>query len=82
MINTARIQDVCGIKIYPMEYFCPINYKTGKMIITPNTRTIHHYAASWISQSTYRKHLFSQKHLRLLRFRVLCKHLLNGTRPI
>lgn len=38
-----------GIFFYPPEYFCPINYDTGKKHITENTRTIHHYAASWVN---------------------------------
>lgn len=36
-----------GIFIYPPEYFCPKNYKTGELHITDNTRTIHHYSATW-----------------------------------
>jgi len=39
-----------GIYVYPPEYFCPINYHTGKINITDNTYTIHHYAASWVNQ--------------------------------
>ena len=32
---------------YPSEYFCPIDIVTKRLHITKNTRTIHHYAASW-----------------------------------
>ena len=45
------IQEVQGVRIYPSEYFCPINVTTGKLHITKNTRSIHHYAASWVSSS-------------------------------
>lgn len=38
-----------NIYIYPPEYFCPINFYTGKTNITENTYTIHHYAASWVN---------------------------------
>lgn len=38
-----------GIRIYPKSYFCPLDYNTGKLTITPETRTIHHYSASWHS---------------------------------
>ena len=41
------IQKVLGINIYPPEYFNPKDYKTGTLIITPNTFTIHHFAESW-----------------------------------
>lgn len=51
--NLCHIQEVCGIKIYPSEYFCPISTQDGKLRITKNTRTIHHYAQSW--QSSQRK---------------------------
>lgn len=36
------------IYIYPNEYFCPLNYYTGELTITPRTRSIHHYHASWV----------------------------------
>ena len=44
----SGIQKVDGVYIYPREYFCPINVITGKMHITSNTRTVHHYSGSWI----------------------------------
>ncbi len=40
-----EIQKIAEIYIYPQEYFCPINYDTGKISITPNTCSIHHYIA-------------------------------------
>jgi len=45
--DVSGIQKVGDIYIYPSEYFCPINIITKKMHITQNTRTIHHYMASW-----------------------------------
>lgn len=44
-----KIQYISGIHIYPTEYFCPMNYKTGEINITSNTYSIHHYTASWQS---------------------------------
>lgn len=41
------IQVVEGVYIYPPEYFNPRNMITKKMRITANTRSIHHYMASW-----------------------------------
>ena len=46
--NTKEIQTVAGITIYPSEYFCPINMNTGRFEKTPNTHSIHRYAASWV----------------------------------
>ena len=39
-----------GFTLFPTEYFCPMNYETGKTIITKNTFSIHHYHASWKTQ--------------------------------
>ena len=41
------IEYIDGIYIYPPEYFCPMNQFTGKITITSNTCSIHHYTASW-----------------------------------
>lgn len=38
-----------GITIYPWDYFCPVEFLNPKLEITDNTRTIHHYSASWMS---------------------------------
>ena len=46
-ILPKEICEVAGITIYPTEFFCPLNYNTGKTTITSNTRSIHHYTASW-----------------------------------
>lgn len=45
--NVKGIQTVCGVTIYPSEYFAPLNVVTHKLKITENTRTIHRYMASW-----------------------------------
>ena len=37
-----------NITIYPPDYFCPKSFENGKIVMTENTRTIHHYAASWL----------------------------------
>ena len=44
--NTDQIQFIAGVYIYPKEYLCPKDF-IGKITITENTYTIHHYAASW-----------------------------------
>ncbi len=42
------IQQVGDVCIYPADYFNPIDVVTRKLEITPNTRSIHHYMASWM----------------------------------
>lgn len=44
-----RFQNCAGFDLYPTDYFCPLDYRTGKLQCTDNTRTIHHYAATWHS---------------------------------
>ena len=48
--NMAGIQEVAGCYIYPSEYFCPINVTTGRIHVEKNTRTIHHYAGTWVDK--------------------------------
>lgn len=50
------IQQVAGVWIYPSEYFNPTNIVTRRLYISENTRTIHHYAASWMTP-TWQKRL-------------------------
>ena len=58
--NTDEIQHCCGFIIYPKDYFCPIDYDTRELKITENTRTIHHYAESWVPRSTRFKNALSR----------------------
>ena len=51
---SIKDQIFMGIHFYPEEYFCPINYYTGKKRITKNTYSIHHYCASWTSKTAKR----------------------------
>ena len=56
--NINIIQLVDGIYIYPKDYFCPKDYSTGKLEITNNTRSIHHYDASWLPWYVIVEHKF------------------------
>ena len=35
------------LAIFPKDYFCPKSYYDGKIRLTDNTYTIHHFAGSW-----------------------------------
>lgn len=70
-IYPNKITEVVGITIYPPEYFCPLNYNTGKMNITENSRSIHHYMATWSSKWDKRIVQINRKfakHRKLARF--------------
>ncbi|PJM76395.1 glycosyltransferase family 32 protein [Bifidobacterium felsineum] len=64
-----EFQIINGIQIFPIEYFCPLNYLTGVLLITPKTRSIHHYKASWLSKGSQGIHSLEQIFRRLLGFR-------------
>lgn len=47
-------QNIEGIEIYPVDYFCPKSWSTGKITITENTYSIHHFDASWQDKSAHK----------------------------
>lgn len=47
------VQNVFGMKIYPVEYFCPKILGTNKIRITKNTYSIHHFESSWKSNNRF-----------------------------
>lgn len=49
--NKTTISKINNIAFYPKEYFCPLDYQTGKLEITNNTIGIHWYQASWFNKN-------------------------------
>jgi hypothetical protein len=47
-------QTFMGIRMLPAEYLSPMGYYTGKIKITKNTYSIHHFCASWTSATSKR----------------------------
>ncbi len=64
----SAVQLVAGIYVYPQEYFCPKDGITGKIRITGNTYSIHHYDSSWISDERRYAKDFRVRHKRIPRF--------------
>ena len=70
LITQKAVQ--CGLKLnnkkqmvkdfvfYPTDYFCPKDYRTLELNITPNTYTIHHFNGSWNTQKTLRSSIKSK----------------------
>ncbi len=77
LTSVDKIQECSGFRIYPVDFFCPISFETRQLQITDNTRTIHHFAESWVPKSTKFKNaiarLFGQDFLKIL---VKIKHFL------
>ena len=55
LIKNNTMQVVGGVTVYPKDYFCPKDYKTGKLKVTDNTYAIHWFNASW--QSPHQKRM-------------------------
>ena len=53
-------QKVDDIEILPVDYLCPLDYATGKMKITDNTYSIHHFDASWHGKGAKKGRLLMQ----------------------
>ena len=62
------MQNLEGMTIFPMEYFCPLEFDIGKLNKTKNTYTIHWFAASWWSEQQRKEHKVMQRKTRFFRF--------------
>lgn len=50
------IQEIEGVRIYPSEYFNPKDFATGTVHLTDNTRSIHHFSMSWLTDEDRFEH--------------------------
>lgn len=64
----TSVQKVAGVYVYPADYFCPMDYETGEIILTENTRSIHHYMASWVNSHEKKWHAWQQALARQIGF--------------
>lgn len=46
--TNGSTQNIDGITIYPKDYFCPQAMMGAPINITENTRSIHHFDATWL----------------------------------
>ncbi len=49
VFSTSEVWMRDDITIYPPDYFCPMDYKSGETVITDQTVSIHHFSASWVT---------------------------------
>lgn len=47
----GTLQEVAGLMVFPSEYFHPKSTVTGEIHTTPQTRGIHDFGWSWISEA-------------------------------
>ena len=55
------MQIVGKIRVFPADYFCPMNWKTKQCTVTENTYSIHHFNGSWVSADEKRKRKIMRK---------------------
>lgn len=55
LVLNNKKQNIDGFYLFPQDYFCAKSYETGKITITNNTYTIHHFAGSWFTNSERKK---------------------------
>lgn len=63
-VLSEEFQEILDISVYPSEYFCPINYATGEIVMCPQTYSIHHYSMSWVDPIIRKWKLREQKFTR------------------
>jgi len=67
MVNKGLIlnntyQDFANLAtMYPSEYFCPKDHRTGQIILTKNSYCIHHFAGSWLPHNSISYRLYQVK---------------------
>lgn len=49
LVLNNEFQTINGFTFFPSDYLCPKSIKDGKIYLTDNTLTIHHFAGSWHS---------------------------------
>lgn len=64
MNNIMQTRD--GIALFPTEYFCPKSMSDGRICVTENTYSIHHYASTWVPKRIIFKNKMLQFAKRLL----------------
>lgn len=48
-------QELGDFKVYPADFFCPIDWQTKKFNKTDDTYSIHYFNASWLSKKEKRR---------------------------
>lgn len=48
-------QKIGGLTIYPSDFFHPFDYMSGKLEITENTFSIHHFHGGWLDEKAQKQ---------------------------
>lgn len=55
LVEKNSYQDFGDVVFYPKDYFCPKDHRDGRVYLTENSYTIHHFNGSWLNESTRKK---------------------------
>lgn len=62
LVAQDSLQQIDGMTIYPMTYFCPVNaYREVVDLTSENSYVIHHFVASWFAKQTEKEKAFAEK---------------------
>lgn len=51
-ILNGKNQNIKGMNLYTYDYFHPYDYMSGRMEMTDDTYTIHHFNGGWLDETT------------------------------
>lgn len=63
-----QVECVDGIMVFPVSYFCPKSVKDGKLRLTKESITIHHFDGSWYSKEGKKRAELQKKFNRVFGF--------------
>ncbi|MEQ8154214.1 MAG: glycosyltransferase [Clostridiaceae bacterium] len=70
LIQNDTLQTINDMVIFPTDYFCPKHILTGKITITNNTYSVHHFNGSWLESDKKTKMEFCKRIHQILGFRL------------
>lgn len=72
LVQNNTFQDFPNIvTMYPSDYFCPKDHRTGNIFLTDNTICIHHFACSWLPSNLKRRHKLKVALTKILGVRII-----------
>jgi hypothetical protein len=62
LVLNNTYQEFDGLcAMYPADYFCPKDHRTGEIKLSKNTVCIHHFAGSWLEHKSTEYKLYKLK---------------------
>mgnify|MGYP005857833699 FL=1 len=82
-VPNNQFQTVSGFTFLPKDFLCPIEHEGHKLVLTPNTLCIHHFAGSWIQgKALWKKRISRLLGSRLTRLIIVLKRFLRKSKVL